>query len=171
MYKEQKLDIEGRLTMEMFKKYIPHISLGVGVFVVLCLFLESVTITVGSNNPVSIWGLSAAFGSSGTYEFGFNYALTLAYLLPLVAGLLHFFTTKLSHAKIYQYASIGLFLLSAVLFFSVPALFESITGNFSDGTIWPTSSYAANYGFGSIFAGVFLTITAIASLYSTFIIE
>src|SRR5690606_12290730 len=105
-------------------------------------------------DPVSLWGLSTAFGSSGTYEFGFNYAITLAYILPLVAGLLHFFTTKLSHAKIYQYASIGLFLLSAVLFFSVPALFESITGNFTDVITWPNSQYAANYGFGSILAGV-----------------
>ncbi len=157
--------------MEMFKKYIPHIALGVGVFVVLCLFLESVTITVGALNPVSFSGLAAAFGSTGTYEFGFNYAITLAYLLPLVAGLLHFFTTKLSHAKIYQYASIGLFLLAAVLFFSVPALFESITGNFTYIATFPSSSYAANYGFGSILSGVFLTITAIASLYSTFIIE
>lgn len=157
--------------MEMFKKYIPHISLGTGMFVVLSIFLESVTVTVGALNPVSFWGLSSAFGSSGTYEFGANYALIIAYLLPLVAGLLHFFTTKLSHAKIYQYASIGLFLLSAVLFFSVPALFEAITGNFTYIATFPPSSYAANYGFGSILSGVFLTITAISSLLSTFIVE
>ena len=89
--------------MELFKKYIPHISLGVGVLVVLTLFIESVTVKVGALPIVSFMGLNAAFGSSGDYSFGANYALILAYVLPLVAGLLHFFTQKLSHAKIYQY--------------------------------------------------------------------
>lgn len=158
--------------MEMYKKYIPLISLGVGVLVVLTLFLESVTVKVGSLPVVSIMGLNTAFGSSGDYAFGANYAFILAYLLPLIAGLLHFFTQKLSHAKIYQYASVLLFVLAAVLFFSAPVLFESITGLVTTNSVpYPASYYATNYGFGTILSGVFVTLTAIASLYSTFIIE
>lgn len=158
--------------MELFKKYIPHISLGVGVLVVLTLFIESVTVKVGALPIVSFMGLNAAFGSSGDYSFSANYALILAYVLPLVAGLLHFFTQKLSHAKIYQYASVILFVLAAVLFFAAPVLFESITGLVTTNSVqYPASQYATNYGFGSILSGVFVTLAAIASIYSTFIVE
>src|SRR5690606_22423834 len=115
--------------MESFKKYMPHISLGVGVLVLICLFIPTVSIRVGSTDHEFL-GMFVAFGSnSAALKFDMNYALLIAFLLPVVAGLIHFFTKDLSNAKLYQYVSVLLFIVAGMLFFAAPALFESITGN------------------------------------------
>lgn len=155
--------------MELFKKYMPHISLGVGILVLICLFIPTVSIRVGSTDHEFL-GMFAAFGSnSQAFKFDMNYALLIAFLLPILAGLTHFFTKDLSSAKVYQYVSIALFILAGILFFATPALFESITGNVYIENIH--NPYFANYGFGAIFAGVFSILAGVTSIVSSLIVE
>lgn len=155
--------------MEMFKKYMPQISLGSGILVLLCLFLPIISIRT-TTGDYEFLGMFVAFGSNSTeFKFQMNFVLLLAFLLPIIAGLIHFFTKNHPKKLLFQYISVALFVVGGSLFFSSPALFQALTGQvFIDNA---ANLYTANYGFGAILAGVFSILTALTSVMTALVVE
>jgi len=156
--------------MEMFKKYMPHISLGAGVLILILMFLPAISIRNVSGDH-DILGFFVAFGSnSASLKLSMNLVLLLSFLLPIIAGLLHFFTRKSEKSKLFQFISVGLFVVSGGLFFSAPALFDAFVGELWIDNVL-INTYITNYGLGIIFAAVFSLLTALTSVMTAFIIE
>ncbi len=147
-------------------KLINFIIFVVGVLATLCIFLPALVVGKG-DSQTSFSGLKVTFGSEivglgslANSRLPFSFLALLAYLLPIVGGVLMLVANKKS--LVLKICAVVLFLAATILLFLLPTytkvVTETILGNASD-------KLGGSLAWGSIVAAVLSILGLLGSAY------
>ena len=151
--------------MKALKKWFPLISLVAGVLALVMIFLPATKIEMlGESENYN--GLKVAFGNKDA-GFDFSILLTLAYLLPVVGGVLAFLGAKKGN-KIFAYVAIACFVVGAIFLFCA-VNFQQLAG--VSGAVEKEAKKMFDLGIGAILAAIFSILGAVAVVLDTFVVK